>query len=388
MSKARLVITAVIVQRRSVAQVARDYGISRSWIYELLARYRAEGEAAFEARSRRPHTSPTAVEPDRVELVVAIRHRLLREGLDAGADSICWHLHHTHAITISRASVHRILVRAGLVNPEPKKRPKSSYTRFQAQLPNQCWQADFTHYPLTDGTDTEILCWIDDCTRYAISITAHRRVTTPIVITAFKNACAQHARPASTLTDNGMVFTTRFSGHPGRNGFEALLATWHITQINGRGAHPQTQGKVERFQQTLKKWLRAQPDQPATLTHLQTLLDRFTDIYNQQRGHRSLPHHAVPAALYTTMPKATPDTSTTPRSHERVRTDIVDPGGTITLRVAGRLHHIGIGRTHKGTRVKILTQDLHATIINATTGEILRELTINPNRDYQPQPPK
>lgn len=388
MSKARLVITAVTVQGRSVAQVARDYGLSRSWIYELLARYRAEGEAAFEARSRRPHTSPTAITPARVDLVVAIRARLTGQGLDAGAESIRWHLHHTHGIEISRASVHRILVRQGLVRPEPKKRPKNSYIRFAAEQPNGCWQADFTHYRLTDGTDIEVLCWIDDCTRYALSITAHQPVTTPVVIAAFRRACEQHGRPASTLTDNGMVFTTRFSGHPGRNGFEALLATWHIRQINGRGAHPQTQGKVERFQQTLKKWLRAQPEQPDTLADLQALLDRFTHLYNHERGHRSLPHQAVPATLYDTMPKATAETSTPPATHERVRDDIVDTGGTVTLRVNGRLHHIGIGRTHKGTRVKILAQDLHVTIINATTGQILRELTINPDRDYQPQSPK
>lgn len=388
MSKARLVITAVTVQHRSVTQVARDYGVSRSWVYELLARYRTEGQAAFEPRSRRPHTSPTAITPAHIELVVAIRAELAGQGLDAGADSICWHLSHTHGIEISRASVHRILVRQGLVVPEPKKRPKSSYVRFAAAMPNQCWQADFTHYPLSDGTDTEILCWIDDCTRYAISLTAHARVTGPIVIAAFQQACNLHGRPASTLTDNGMVFTTRYSGHPGRNGFEALLATWHIRQINGRGGHPQTQGKVERFQQTLKKWLRAQGDQPATLTELQELLERFAQIYNHQRPHRSLPHQAVPATLYTAMPKATPETTLPATTHERVREDVIDTSGKVTLRVNGRLHHIGIGRTHARTHVKILAQDLNVTIINATTGEILRDLTINPDRDYQPQPPK
>nr|WP_241681413.1 integrase core domain-containing protein [Pseudactinotalea terrae] len=208
------------------------------------------------------------------------------------------------------------------------------------------------------------------------------------MITTFQRACDLHGRPASTLTDNGMVFTTRFSGHPGRNGFEALLATWHIRQINGRGGHPQTQGKVERFQQTLKNWLRAQPDQPQTIEQLQALLDRFAQIYNHERGHRSLPHQAVPAALYDTLPKAAPEATTPATTHERVREDIVDTGGTVTLRVNGRLHHIGIGRTHKGTRVLLLAQDLHVRVINASTGEILRELTINPDRDYQPQPPK
>lgn len=388
MSKARLVIAAVTVQGRSVAQVARDYGVSRSWIYELLARYRTEGEAAFEPRSRRPHTSPSAITPARIELVIAIRTRLAAQGLDAGADSICWHLTHTHGTTISRASVHRILVREGLVTPAPKKRPKSSCIRFQAELPNQCWQADTTHWRLADGTDTEILCFIDDCTRYAVSLTAHARVSTPIVIDAFRRACDLHGRPASTLTDNAMVFTTRFSGHPGRNGFEALLATWHVTQINGRGGHPQTQGKVERFQQTLKKWLRAQPDQPTTLPDLQALLEAFAGIYNHQRPHRSLPHRAVPAALYDTMPKATPEATGPIATHERVREDVIDTGGTVTLRVNGRLHHIGIGRTYARTRVLILAQDLHVRVINAATGETLRDLDINPHRDYQPQHPK
>lgn len=294
MSKARLVITAVTVQNRSVAQVAADYGVARSWIYELLARYRAEGEAAFQPRSRRPVSNPNATSPARAQLIATIRAQLSSQGLDAGAESIRWHLSQTHRIEISRATIHRILVREGLVVPTPKKRPKSSYVRFAAELPNQCWQADFTHYRLADGTEVEILCWIDDCTRYAISLTAHVRVSTPAVIAAFRAACDQHGRPASTLTDNGMVFTTRFSGHPGRNGFEALLATWHITQINGRGGHPQTQGKVERFQQTLKRWLRAQPDQPATLTDLQALLDRFAQIYNHERGHRSLPNPGRP----------------------------------------------------------------------------------------------
>lgn len=387
MSKRRLVITAVLAGS-SQSEVARTYGVSQGWISKLLARYRDEGEAAFEPRSRRPVSNPNATSPARVQLIVTIRSCLLGQGLDAGAESIRWHLEHAHGVEISRATIHRVLVRKGLVRPEPKKRPRASYVRFAAELPNQCWQADFTHYRLVDGTDVEILCFIDDCTRYAISLSAHTRVTTPAVVAAFRAACDQHGRPASTLTDNGMVFTTRFSGYPGRNGFEALLATWHIRQINGRGGHPQTQGKVERFQQTLKKWLRAQLDQPNTIEALQALLNKFGTIYNQQRPHRSLPHRAVPATLYDTLPKAAPDTTTKTATHDRLREDVIDTGGTVTLRVNGRMHHIGIGRTHARTRVLILAQDLNVRVINATTGEILRELTINPDRDYQPQPPK
>src|SRR5262245_11638133 len=255
MSKARLVITAVVVEGRTQGEVARAYGVSQGWISRLVARYRAEGEAAFWPRSRRPKTSPGAVDPTTVELIIRLRKELTGDGLDAGPDTICWHLQHHHGVTLSAATVARYLTRAGLVTPTPKKRPKSSYIRFAADLPNECWQSDFTHYPLAAGVDTEVLSWIDDCSRYALSVTAHRRVTGPIVLTSFRETAAQHGTPASTLTDNGMVYTTRYSGGKGgRNAFEAQLRRLGVVQKNSRPNHPTTCGKVERFQQTLKKW--------------------------------------------------------------------------------------------------------------------------------------
>ena len=151
---------------------------------------------------------------------------------DAGAETIGWHLRHHHDVTTSRATINRILTRAGRVVPEPKKRPKSSYIRFEAEQPNETWQSDFTHYPLTSGadlTDAEIITWLDDCTRYALAISAHHSVTTPIVLVTFRNAVKTHGIPASTLTDNGMVFTTRLAGGKGgRNSFEAELRRHHI----------------------------------------------------------------------------------------------------------------------------------------------------------------
>ena len=178
-----------------------------------------------------------------------------------------------------------------------------------------------------------------------------------------------------------MVFTTRYAGgRGGRNAFEAELVKLRIIQKNSRPNHPTTCGKVERFQQTFKNWLRAQT-QPATIGELQQLLDTFVDVYNNNRPHRSLPHRATPATVYTTRPKATPGTRTDP--HYRVRHDRVDEGGSISLRVNGRLHHIGIGRTHTGTRVILLINDLDIRIIHAATGEILRNLTLDPTRSYQ-----
>jgi transposase InsO family protein len=384
MSKARLVITAVITEKRPVSEVAHDYGVARSWICALLARYRAEGEAAFEPRSRRPGNSPNAISDATVELIVRLRKELAGQGLDAGPHTICWHLRRHHQVSASVSTISRYLTRAGLVTPEPKKRPKSSYIRFAAEQPSECWQSDFTHYPLADGTGTEILTWLDDHSRYALRVTAHHRVTGPIVVATFRVACAQHGAPASTLTDNGMVFTTRFSGgRGGRNGLENELRRLGVKQKNGKANHPQTQGKAERFQQTLKKWLAAQHPQPATLAQLQALIGTFTAYHNTCRPHRSLAHRSTPAVAYAARPKAAPS-SRAADTHDRVRTDVTGTNGVVTLRHAGRLYHIGIGRTHARTHVIMLVQDLHIRIVDAATGELLRQLTLDPARNYQP----
>jgi transposase InsO family protein len=382
MSKARLVITAVVVEGRSQSAVAREYGVSQGWISRLVTRYRAEGEAAFEPRSRRPHTSPTRLPQTTIDLIVELRNTLSTAGLDAGPHTIAWHLEHHHQLQVSVASISRHLAAAGLLTPTPAKRPKSSYIRFAAEQPNERWQADFTHWWLADKTHTEILTWLDDHSRYALSVTAHRRVTATIVLDTFRNAYAAQGIPASTLTDNGMVFTTRLAGGKGgRNQLESELRCLGVTQINSTPNHPTTCGKVERFQQTLKRWLTHQP--PAhTIAELQTHLDAFVDEYNHRRPHRSLPHRATPATAYQARLKAAPGTRVD--THDRVRTDRVDQAGSITLRVGGRLHHIGVGRIHYRTRVLLLVQDLNIKIINAATGELLRELVLDPTRDYQP----
>jgi transposase InsO family protein len=385
-SKARLVITALVLEQQSVAEVAARYGVHRSWVYRLKARYDDIGEAAFDPLPKRPHTSPTAIPASTVELIRRLRKQLTEAGLDAGADTIAWHLAHHHQVRVSVSTVSRTLTREGLVTPQPGKRPKSSYLRFSAEQPNETWQSDFTHYRLRDGRDVEILTWLDDHSRYALHVSAHHRVTAPIVLATFRATADQHGHPASTLTDNGMVYTTRFAGgRGGRTSLEHELRRLNIVQKNSRPNHPTTCGKVERFQQTMKKWLRAQPTQPATLDQLQDLLDQFRTAYNQHRPHRSLPHRATPATAYTARPKATPSTDRHADTHDRVRTDRVDESGSVTLRVNGRLHHIGIGRTHARTHVLLLVQDLAVRIVDAATGELLRELTIDPSRDYQPQ---
>ena len=383
MSKRRSVILSVVLEGRTQAQTARLYGVSEGWVSKLVARWRAEGDAAFQARSRSPGSSPTKVSDETVEMVVNLRSELSSRGLDAGPHTIAWHLQQRHQITVSPSTIRRRLVDLGLVEPNAKKRPKSSYVRFQADLPNQMWQSDFTHWRLATGADTEIITWLDDHSRYALSVTVHWRITGPIVVDTFNQTCADHGVPASTLTDNAMVYTTRFSGGKGgRNAFEARLAALDIEQKNSTPNHPTTCGKVERFQQTLKKYLTAQP-RAHSLDQLQGLLNEFVDTYNNHRPHRSL-RRSTPTAVYNRLPKATPEHNGAD-IHFRVRHDRIDKTGSVTLRHNSRLHHIGIGRAHKHTPVTLLIADLDIRVVATQTGELLRHLTLDPTRDYQPQ---
>ncbi len=370
MSKARLVITAVEIEGRSVTEVATTYAVSRSWIYELLARYHAEGDAAFEPRSRRPKTSPTAISEQTVQLVITIRKQLLDAGLDAGPDTIAWHLHHHHDIAVSVSTIARTLTRQSLVEPQPKKRPRSSYIRFEAEQPNETWQSDFTHYRLASHADTEVITWLDDHSRYALHVSAHHRINGRIVLNTFTETAGHHGYPASVLTDNGLAYTTRFSGgRGGRNGLESELQRLNIVQKNSRPNHPTTCGKVERFQQTMKNWLTAQPVQPSTINDLQTLIDRFVEAYNHHRPHRSLAHRATPATAYNARPKTGPTADRSTETHHRVLSDKVDKDGKLSLRLNGRMHHIGMGAEHARTQVLKLVDGLHVRIINAATGE-------------------
>jgi transposase InsO family protein len=202
--------------------------------------------AALAPHSRRPRSSPGRLPTSTVDLIVGLRAELAGKGLHNGPHTIAWQLQHHHGITIAVSTIHRHLAAAGLITPTPRKRPKSSYIRVAAEQPNERWQADFTHWWLADHTHTEILCWIDDHDRYALSVTTHYRVTGAIVLAEFRNTVARHGIPASTLTDNGMVFTTRLAGGKGgRNAFESELRHLGITQINSTPNHPTTCGKAE-----------------------------------------------------------------------------------------------------------------------------------------------
>lgn len=377
MSKYRVLILKIVAQQLTVTAAAAEYGLSRRHIHRLLARYREGGLDAVEPRSKRPRTNPRATPPEVTARIMRLRSELAGLGLDAGPATIAWHLERDGVHTPSNATIHRILTRAGLVTPEPRKRPRSSYIRFEAAQPNETWQSDFTHWRLADGTDVEILNWLDDHSRLLLSCTAHQPVTGDDVVTTFLATIDRYGTPASTLTDNGRVYTARHGG--GRNAFEYTLALLHIIQKNGTPNHPQTQGKIERFHQTLKRWLAARP-RVSTLTDLQAQLDTFHTHYNRHRPHRAL-QSSTPIQAYTRTPKAAP-AGNNDTTHYRVRYDHVDPNGKISFRRAGRMHHLGVGAAHRNKKVMLLADSTTVTVVHLTTGEIIATNTIDPARTY------
>jgi hypothetical protein len=202
-------------------------------------------------------------------------------------------------------------------------------------------------------------------------------VAGPDVVASFTATAATSGLPASTLTDNGSVYTSRFTH--GHNDFERLLASLGITQKNGHPGHPQTQGKIERFHQTLKRWLACRP-RPATITAMQTLLDDFGVIYNTERTHRALPPGTTPAQAYQARPKASPPN--TAAEHFRIRHDVVDQFGKLTLRHGSRLHHLGIGRTDAHTPVLILVDHHTVTVVSKNHHHVLSSHHVDPDRNY------
>ena len=378
MSKHRVAVLKVVSAELSVTAAAVLYGISRQHLQRLLRRYRDGGLEALEPRSRRPLTSPGRT-PDQVRArIVALRTELTALGLDAGPVTIAWHLGREGQPVPSTSTIRRILHAAGLVVPEPRKRPRSSWIRFEAAAPNELWQSDVTHWRLADGSEVEICSWLDDHSRYLLGCTAFGRVSGDDVVATFTAAGEEHGWPAATLTDNGAVYTSRFTG--GRNGFEYLLAYLGVRQKNGAPGHPQTQGKIERFHQTLKRWL----GQPARSTRpspsCRPQLDAFRLAYDEQRPHRAV-GRVTPGEAYRARPKAHP-AGRSAAGHFRLRYDVADGKGSITLRRAGRLHHLAIGAAHARQRVLAIVDEHEVTVVDLATGEVLSTHLMEPDRRY------
>src|ERR1700730_18276664 len=212
MDKGRYLVEAHLREGRSVAARARTHKVHPSWIYRLLARYRELGDEGLEPRSRRPHRSPTATAFEIEDEIVLIRKQLAEEGLDAGASTIHFHLARRHGTAPSVSTIMRVLRRRGCVVPEPKQRPRSSFIRFQAALPNECWQSDMTHWVLRGDRGEEVVNVIDDHSQSCVGAVALRVTKALDVVEIFENARQSYGTPASVLTDNGAIYTAKYRG--------------------------------------------------------------------------------------------------------------------------------------------------------------------------------
>lgn len=380
MDKGRFLIETHLRTGEPLAELARAHGVHRSWLYKLAARYRAEGESGLCPRSRRPHRSPTRIADRYEDEIVAIRKELLERGFDAGAETIHFHLARRHTTPPSVPTIWRVLRARGFVTPQPHKRPKSSWTRFAYEFPNECWQADVTHVEAADGLVFEVLNMVDDHSRVCVTSRAFVTVKAPDVVRSLHVAASTWGYPEALLTDNGLVFSAQHR-HGMAGAVELECLTLGIATKHARPYHPQTCGKVERFHQTLKKFL-ARQDPAQTKKQLQGQLNRFVSYYNEERPHRGIGRRP-PLVAFAAREKAFPRGPKVDITGYRVRRDKVDKGGSVSLRHEGRLHHLGVGRAYAGWRVILLVAGTDVRIIGAD-GSPLRRLTLDPTRDYQP----
>jgi len=378
MDLAHYAAQAVLTERRSLRDVARATGRSKSWVQRQVVRCSAGGPDALALRKRGPRTSPIRTSAEVEDLVCRWRKHLADQGFDAGAATIRYHLAQSLEVVPTVRTVHRILVRRGFVSPQPHKRPRSSWIRFESDLPNECWQSDMTHWRLADETPVEVTNFIDDYSRAALSSVVRPVTTAADVSEQFFATAEVFGLPAEVLSDNGCIYTTIYRGS--HTGLEVDLAALGITFKHGKPYHPTTQGKVERFHQTLKKWLRKQPG-AATIADLQRQIDWFVTYYNETRPHTA--RGCPPMHAWRSLDKAAPRLDgVTLSPSTRVRRDRVDRSGAFTLRHNGRLHHVAIGRAHKGKRLLVLVADLDVRVLDID-GTMLRHFQLDPSVIYQ-----
>jgi transposase InsO family protein len=371
-------VTATSLAGVDVRSLCVEHDVSRTTFYKWRRRYREEGLAGLEARSRRPRSSPGRIGDDLEDEIVRLRKALADRGVDNGPESIQWELGQLRWPRVpSVATIWRALARRGQITPQPQKRPKASLRRFEAPAPNELWQIDATEWTLADGTTVEIINIIDDHSRLAIASRAVASTTTKVAWNTFAAATDRYGLPVGCLSDNGLAFSGRLRGF--EVVFEANLRAAGVRPITSRPRHPQTCGKVERFQQTLKKWLRVNGPCP-TLAALQRELDRFRDYYNHRRPHRGI-GRVTPATRWAGTAKAAPVDGPIPPPQRRTRV-VINDGGVAKL---NRLE-IGIGVDHAGRPAEIILDGTHAAVY--IDGNLIRHVEFDLTKRYQPSSAK
>jgi len=360
-------------ERLDVRATCRELGVSRPTFYKYAARFKESGLDGLFERSRKPLTSPGQTPAAVEDRIVWWRKTLGEDGWDNGAQSIAYRMARAGENPPSVRTVHRILVRRGLVEPAPTKRPRSSYRSFSFARTNDCWQSDATEWSLADGTPATVFHLLDDATRKALNSTAAASENGATAVACVSAAITEFGIPAMFLSDNGSAFSQKLRG--GQSSLERMLHVLGVRVVTSSPYHPQTCGKTERYHQTFKKWLAAHP-QPATIAELQALATTFDALYNSERPHSS--HHgATPDEVWERLdlapaPSAPADPST------RINTVTVSSRGVVK---AGR-HDIQIGREWAGATVTVIATGDHVAIFHGRRH--LRSLTVDPTRRYQP----
>lgn len=365
------------VRRGEVAGFCRANGISRETFYKWRRRAEAAGGVlGLEELSRRPLRSPNQTALEVEDAIVRARKELDELGWDNGPWSVRQRLSNSAITGVpSESTIWRILVRRGLITPEPKKRPNKTWRRFVWERPNDLWQIDSTHWALGDGRPVEIINIIDDHSRVCTRSLAVATCTSPMAWKAVEQGAGRWGLPARMLSDNGIAFNQ--SRRNTTSQLEATLRALGVLPIASMPFHPQTCGKVERFHQTLKKWLAKQP--PArSLRELQDQLDRFVDHYNNERPHRAL-HGRTPTSVWHAHPAAKPAGQPITDTSTIVRTRTANSSGNIAL---GRRHTIGLGIEHAHQTFTVIITGQDCAILQQ--GRHVRSITIDPNQKHYP----
>jgi transposase InsO family protein len=368
-------LLATLPEEANLAAWCRQLGVSRPTAYKWRARYRAEGLNGLQDRSRAPRRPAGRTDPSVEDRVVFVRKQLAEEGFDHGPASVRDRLVAEDGVVVSDATVWRILTRRGQITAQPAKRPRSSWRRWERSRPNECWQGDDTHYVLVGGQEVRIINLLDDHSRLNVDSLAAAHCRSPRIWEAFTKAVERYGVPAEFLSDNGRAW--RSADGFARTMFQAGLTRLNVRDIHSSPYHPQTCGKVERFHQTQRRWLDAQP-QAATVAQLQVLLDRFRQLYNDHRPHRGVGRR-TPTQVWSAQPPAAPPQIADAPTPTIARC-VVLPDGRIS---AGNTTRIGLGAEWAGHRVTVIRRGDHATVIHNHTGEIIRELTIDRTRNDQ-----
>lgn len=366
----------------SVTELCAELGISRQSFYKYRRRFAEEGAAGLVERSRRPGRSPQLISVELEDEIVRLRKEL---PLDNGARTIAYHLARQGRWPVpSVATIHRALVRRGLVVAQPHKAPPSKGVRFEYPLPNGAWQIDATQWALVDGRQVWIMDILDDHSRLLVAAVACAQPSGDAAWEAFCAGTARWGVPARVMSDNGRCFTARFGPYGGEADFERDLRVLGVQHILSSPGHPQTCGKLERQHDTLKSWLRTKP-RVRSLPGLQRQLDTYAEFYNHHRPHSAL-NGATPHERWTATPPDQPGPPTPLPTHAGIRR--VDPNG----RISWDNYRIAVGMQHAGSDLLVITRGNHVTIFN--THGLIDRRTIDPTRTYQPsgrppgRPPK